>query len=123
VLPPPAVHPLVRTHPENGRKFLYLNPVRIEAILGMEEKDALALVAELMAHATQKRHEYRRKWIMRDVVIWDDRSVCTRRRRLRHERATPPLPHHVQDDLQHWIAEGPKTLEAAPAYQKREAPR
>ena len=75
VLPPPAIHPLVRTHPENGRKFLYLNPVRIEAIIGMEEKEALALVAELMAHATQRKYEYRHKWIFGDMVIWDDRSV------------------------------------------------
>src|ERR1700732_4852075 len=41
-LPPPGIHPLVRTHPENGRKALYLNPVRIESIVGMEDKDALA---------------------------------------------------------------------------------
>ena len=53
-VPPPGVHPLVRTHPENGRKALYLNPVRIESIIGMKDEEALDLVAELMQHATRK---------------------------------------------------------------------
>jgi taurine dioxygenase len=75
VLPPPGVHPLVRTHPENGRKALYLNPVRIESILGMEDGGALDLVAQLMAHATQKKYEYRHQWRYGDMVIWDNRSV------------------------------------------------
>ena len=75
VLPPPTLHPIVRVHPENGRKALYLNPVRIEAIEGMEEGEALALVAELMAHATQKKYEYRHKWRYGDMLIWDNRSV------------------------------------------------
>jgi taurine dioxygenase len=74
-LPPPGVHPLVRMHPENGRKALYLNPVRIESIIGMEDTDALALIAELMAHATQKKYEYRHKWRDGDWVMWDNRSV------------------------------------------------
>lgn len=74
-LPPPSVHPLVRVHPENGRKALYLNPVRIEAIDTMEEDEALALVGELMQHATQKKYEYRHQWRMGDWVIWDNRSV------------------------------------------------
>jgi len=74
-LPPPGIHPLVRTHPENGRKALYLNPVRIESIIGMEDKDALALVDELMRHATQKKYEYRHKWRHGDWVLWDNRSL------------------------------------------------
>ena len=74
-LPPPGIHPLVRTHPESGRKALYLNPVRIEAIIGMEDDEALELVAELMAHATQKKYEYRHQWRHGDMVIWDNRSV------------------------------------------------
>ncbi len=74
-LPPPGVHPLVRTHPENGRKALFLNPVRMESILGMEDADALKLIEELMAHATQKKYEYRHKWQSGDWVLWDNRSV------------------------------------------------
>jgi taurine dioxygenase len=74
-LPPPGIHPLVRVHPENGRKALYLNPVRIESIVGMAEEEALALVAELMAHATQKKYEYRHQWRYGDMLIWDNRSV------------------------------------------------
>jgi taurine dioxygenase len=74
-LPPPGIHPLVRTHPENGRRGLYLNPVRIESIVGMEDSEALDLVAELMAHATQKKYEYRHQWHYGDMVIWDNRSV------------------------------------------------
>jgi len=74
-LPPPGVHPLVRTHPENGRKALFLNPVRMEAIVGMDDKEALALIDELMRHATQKKYEYRHKWRHGDWVLWDNRSV------------------------------------------------
>jgi taurine dioxygenase len=74
-LPPPAIHPLVRVHPENGRKALYLNPVRIEAILDMPDGEATALIKELMAHATQKKYEYRHQWRYGDMVIWDNRSV------------------------------------------------
>ena len=74
-VPAPGIHPLVRTHPENGRKALFLNPVRMESILGMEDADALALIDELMRHATQKRYEYRHKWRHGDWVLWDNRSV------------------------------------------------
>jgi taurine dioxygenase len=74
-LPPPGIHPLVRTHPENGRQALFLNPVRMESIIGMEDKQALALIDELMRHATQKKYEYRHRWRHGDWVLWDNRSV------------------------------------------------
>jgi taurine dioxygenase len=74
-MPPPGLHPLVRIHPENGRKALFLNPVRIESIVGMPDDEALDLVAELMAHATQKKYEYRHQWQYGDMVLWDNRSV------------------------------------------------
>ncbi len=74
-LPPPGIHPLVRTHPENGRKALFLNPVRMESIVGMADNDALELIDDLMRHATQKKYEYRHQWRHGDWVLWDNRSV------------------------------------------------
>jgi taurine dioxygenase len=74
-LPPPGIHPLVCTHPENGRKALFLNPVRIESIIGMADDEALALIDDLMRHSTQKKYEYRHKWRPGDWVMWDNRSV------------------------------------------------
>jgi alpha-ketoglutarate-dependent taurine dioxygenase len=74
-VPSPGIHPLVRTNPDNGRKALFLNPVRMESIVGMEDRDALALIDNLMQHATQKKYEYRHKWRCGDWVIWDNRSV------------------------------------------------
>ena len=72
---PAGVHPLVRVHPDNGRKALFLNPVRIESIVGMADDEALDLVTELMTHATQQKYEYRHQWRHGDMVIWDNRSV------------------------------------------------
>jgi len=74
-LPPPGIHPLVRTHSENGRKALFLNPVRMESIVGMADEEALKLIGVLMRHATQKKYEYRHKWRHGDWVLWDNRSV------------------------------------------------
>ena len=74
-VPPPGIHPLVRTHPDNGRKALFLNPVRIESIVGMADEDALAMIDGLMRHATQKKYEYRHRWRHGDWVVWDNRSV------------------------------------------------
>ena len=70
-----VLHPLVRTHPESGRKALYINPIRIEEIVGMETGQALALLDELLAHSMQPRFEYRHKWQPGDTVIWDNRCL------------------------------------------------
>jgi len=70
-----VLHPLVRTHPESRRKALYINPIRIEEVVGMETADALALLDQLLAHSTQPRFEYRHKWQTGDTVIWDNRCL------------------------------------------------
>lgn len=70
-----VLHPLVRTHPESGRKALYINPIRIEAIDGMAETTALDLLGELLAHATQEKYQYRHNWRRGDLVFWDNRCL------------------------------------------------
>jgi alpha-ketoglutarate-dependent taurine dioxygenase len=74
-VPDAVTHPLVRTHPETGRKALYLNPIRIEGIVGMDEAEALRLLDELLAHATRPEFEYRHRWRPGDMVMWDNRSL------------------------------------------------
>lgn len=68
-------HPLVRTNPDTGRKALYLNPIRVECIDGMERGESDRLLDELLAHCQNAGFQYRHKWSPGDVVIWDNRSV------------------------------------------------
>ncbi len=72
---PPVVHPLVRTHPETGRKALYISRNRMDHIVGMDVEAGHKLIDDLVAHATQPQFCYRHKWRKGDIVIWDDR--CT----------------------------------------------
>jgi len=74
-VPDAVQHPLVRTHPENGRRSIYLNPIRTEGIVGMEESEALGLLEQLLAHATQPQFEYRHQWRSGDMVMWDNRCL------------------------------------------------
>jgi taurine dioxygenase len=72
---PGAVHPIIRTHPETGRKALYLNPNRMEEVVGLERRESDALLDELTTHAIEPRFQYRHRWQKGDVLIWDNR--CT----------------------------------------------
>jgi taurine dioxygenase len=74
-VPNAVLHPVVRTHPENGRKSIYINPIRIEGILGMDHKQALPLLDELLEHATAERFQYRHRWQPGDLVMWDNRCL------------------------------------------------
>ena len=74
-VPDAVIHPIVRTHPESGRKAIYINPIRIEGIVGMADAEALALLAELLEHSTRPEFQYRHRWRSGDLVMWDNRSL------------------------------------------------
>ena len=74
-VPNAVLHPLVRTHPESGAKSIYINPIRIEGILGLDHKEALPLLDALLEHATAERFQYRHAWKPGDLVMWDNRCL------------------------------------------------
>ena len=74
-VPNAVLHPLARTHPDSGNKSIYINPIRIEGILGLDHKEALPLLHELLEHATQEKFQYRHAWRPGDLVLWDNRCL------------------------------------------------
>ena len=74
-VPNAVLHPLVRTHPESGTKAIYINPIRIEGILGLDHKEALPLLDALLEHATSERFQYRHAWRPGDLLMWDNRCL------------------------------------------------
>lgn len=70
---PPAVHPLVQTHPETGRKTLYFNDGQIIGIVGMDKAESDALIEDLAKRTASADGDYRHKWQPGDVVLWDNR--------------------------------------------------
>lgn len=72
---PSVWHPLARTHPETGRKSLYINPIRVQKIGTLQENDTRALMEELLDVAVQQQFEYRHQWQAGDVVMWDNRCL------------------------------------------------
>ena len=70
-----VIHPLVRIHPENNKICLYINPIRIEKIIGFPDNDTLELLDKLMSYVYKKENQYRHKWLNGDFVIWDNRIL------------------------------------------------
>ena len=82
---PDVVHPLVRRHVHDGRKSLWISAsIVIRGIIGMPEAEAMNLVDELIAFATEKRFVYRHKWKAGDILVWDNRCTLHQRYALRH---------------------------------------
>ena len=75
---PDVEHPLVRTHPDTGRKALYLNPNRLDRIVGLERAESDALLDELADEARKPQHHFSHVWSVGDIVVWDNRATMHR---------------------------------------------
>jgi len=73
-----AEHPLVRTHPETGRKSLYMHRGFVKGIKGMTDKESAAIMNFLYDHAENPDFACRFHWRENDVAFWDNR--CTQHR-------------------------------------------
>lgn len=68
-------HPVVRTHPENGRRALFVSEGFTTHIEGLPEDESRQLLDELFAHSVRPEHIYRHRWQPHDLVFWDNRSL------------------------------------------------
>jgi taurine dioxygenase len=78
-LSPGALHPLVCTHPDTGRRMLYLGRRRNAYIEGLPADESDALLDQLWAVATQAALTWHHHWKIGDLVCWDNRSTMHRR--------------------------------------------
>jgi alpha-ketoglutarate-dependent 2,4-dichlorophenoxyacetate dioxygenase len=74
---PPAHQVLVRRHPVSGRKSLYLAS-HASHIVGWPEDEGRALLADLIAHASQAKYIHSHRWTVGDLVMWDNRYTMHR---------------------------------------------
>lgn len=72
---PAAVHDLVRVHPETGRMAVYFNPGQVMTIEGLDPAEGDALIEELKSYMETPDGDYRHKWQVDDLVLWDNRCA------------------------------------------------
>jgi taurine dioxygenase len=70
---PPVVWPVLRTHPETGRRSLYFNTYHFLRFVGIDEAEGNTLFEELRGRMIQPDAEYHHQWRKHDYVIWDNR--------------------------------------------------
>jgi taurine dioxygenase len=69
---PDVAHPIVRTHPWTHRRSLYVTAGECIAIEGLPHDEGVALIEELHAHCLKPQFQYRHKWQVGDLLMWDN---------------------------------------------------
>jgi alpha-ketoglutarate-dependent taurine dioxygenase len=72
----PVEHPVVRVHPETGRKGIFVNPGFTSHIVGVSEAESRGILDLLYAHLTKPEHIIRHRWSLGDIAMWDNRSTA-----------------------------------------------
>ena len=75
LISPVFPHPLVRTHPESGKKILYLDYATEVEIVGLEPEEGAELIEQLRQHLNQPQFYYQHKWSVGDIVYWDNQAT------------------------------------------------
>jgi len=70
---PPLSHPVIRTHPVNGRRSLFVNEGFTTRINELSESESETILKLLFAHATRPEFTIRWRWQANDVAFWDNR--------------------------------------------------
>jgi taurine dioxygenase len=91
---PGAVHPLVCTHPDTGRKMLYLGRRRNAYLVGLELAESEALLDALWLYVEQPEFSWEHVWRVGDLVMWDNR--CTMHRRDPFDDSARRIMHRTQ---------------------------
>ena len=103
---PPVDHPVVRTHPETGRKCLFLGD-HAEYIVGQPYDQGRSLIEELNALAVRRELTYEHRWRARELIIWDNRCVLHRAR---------PYDYREVRVMRHTRVAGDPATELAPTH-------
>ncbi len=84
---PPVEHPVVRVHPDSGKRSLYVNSLFTVSIKGMKEKESRALLDFLFEHVTIPEFNCRFQWQTHSVAFWDNRIT-------QHKPVNDYFPQH-----------------------------
>jgi taurine dioxygenase len=84
---PPVAHPLIRTHPETGRRAIYVNPLFTTRIEGLSSHESGAILDFLYRHVVSPEFTVRLAWAPGTIAIWDNRST-------QHKPVNDFLPQH-----------------------------
>jgi taurine dioxygenase len=93
---PDVIHPLIRTHPANGRKALWVSTGTVTEIIGQDDPKDLSLLDELISFVTEERFVYRHKWQVGDLLMWDNR--CTL-----HTGSEFDFENHIREMHRLWV--------------------
>ena len=89
-----ALHPLVCTHPDTGRRMLYLGRRRNAYLVGLELAESEALLDELWSFVDRPEFAWEHVWRVGDLVLWDNR--CTMHRRDAFDPGSRRIMHRTQ---------------------------
>lgn len=93
----PVIQPVVRTHPETGRKALFVSEHFTTRIVDIPEDESAQLLAELFGYIARPENIYRHEWTDHDLVFWDNRSV---------QHLAAGCPDHLRRKLYRTTIEG-----------------